>query len=194
MENAILEILEKSRDEFSPYPTSKRLAMALAEVATKFIGATQMGLKIESLSQKLTASDRRVRELEAELRRVSPDPAFFAHAPIREFHMFDMENLAKFTVSAAQMDILFSIGKERGRQDVLKAEGKFSRTCSDKMSEPERLAVLAEEFGEVARHVAEGLATGNNEAEVAGLEKELIQVAAVCVAWVEGLHKEENSR
>lgn len=58
------------------------------------------------------------------------------------------------------------------------------------MNDYERLAVLAEEFGEVAREVLTGegrrLArdtVGTPEA----LRKEVIQVAAVAVAWAEYL-------
>jgi len=79
--------------------------------------------------------------------------------------------------------ILDEILIERNRQDQLKAEGRFEYTCADlAMSHPQHcLTILAEEFGEVARAICESREN---------LREELIQVAAVCLAWVEGLEKE----
>ena len=59
------------------------------------------------------------------------------------------------------------IAGERKRQD-----GKFG---VETMSDERWLAVLVEEVGEVARAILEG----------DGLDEELVQVAAVCVAWRE---------
>lgn len=74
------------------------------------------------------------------------------------------------------------IEKERKRQAELKAAGKFPWTCDDAMVSAEaKLAVLAEEFGEVARAVC--------ERDERNLAEELIQVAAVCVAWLEGMRE-----
>ena len=85
-------------------------------------------------------------------------------------------------------EIVEEIYRERGRQNELKRAGKFAYTCADKeMLQPERLAVLAEEFGEVAHEVNEGI--GGRKVDIAKLRKELIQVGAVCVAWVEALDK-----
>lgn len=85
--------------------------------------------------------------------------------------------------------LLLSIAHERERQDELKAAGKFSKTCADDMLDPEKLAVLAEEFGEVARLVCESVISidRRNPRE---LMKELTQVAAVCLAWCEALREE----
>lgn len=64
------------------------------------------------------------------------------------------------------------------RQIKLKDEGRFTFTCADpEMTHPERLAVLVEEVGEVARAILEG-------ADRSNLRTELIQAAAVCVSWV----------
>lgn len=86
-------------------------------------------------------------------------------------------------------NILRSVWEERQRQEELKARGKFAYTCADsEMSNPERLSVLGEEFGEVCHEVNEAIGPGrmlNREQ----LRKELIQVAAVCVAWVEALDR-----
>lgn len=77
------------------------------------------------------------------------------------------------------------IGAERDRQERLVAANKHLGWCS--CANPGtpteyRLAVLAEEFGEVAKAL--------NEIRVdqpADLRTELIHVAAVAVAWVEGI-------
>lgn len=72
------------------------------------------------------------------------------------------------------------IVSERNRQEVLKSAGKFRHTCADAdLSHTSCLPVLAEEFGEVARAVCEK--DGGNLCE------ELTQVAAVCLAWLEGM-------
>ena len=84
------------------------------------------------------------------------------------------------------IDILISVQHERLRQEQLKAAGKFTKTCADNMPNAERLVVLAEEFGEVAREVCESL----EGKPTPNLRTELIQVAAVCVAWVEGLDRD----
>lgn len=66
---------------------------------------------------------------------------------------------------------LAQVSLERDRQ-----EAKWG----NQHHEPERwLAILAEEFGEVAKDVVEG----NDR----NLYIELMQVAAVCVAWMEDL-------
>ncbi len=83
--------------------------------------------------------------------------------------------------------ILQAINLERNRQDELKAQGRFAYTCADpQMSNPERLTVLGEEFGEVCHEVNEGIGSGRT-VNVPKLRKELIQTAAVCMAWVEAL-------
>lgn len=85
-------------------------------------------------------------------------------------------------------EVLEEVHRERQRQDELKRRGKFARTCADAMSDPERLAVLAEEFGEVAREVTEAISDPSRR-DVAKLRAELVQTAAVCVAWCEGLDR-----
>jgi len=82
---------------------------------------------------------------------------------------------------------LAEIYKERLRQEELKAAGRFSFTCADDgLSLGEKLAVLGEEFGEVARAVLEAMEKVNDVHGV-NLRKELIQVAAVAMAWAESL-------
>jgi NTP pyrophosphatase (non-canonical NTP hydrolase) len=83
--------------------------------------------------------------------------------------------------------ILEAIYMERERQEKLKAEGRFAFTCADsEMSNPERLTVLGEEFGEVCHEVNEGIGEGR-KVDKTKLRKELVQVAAVCMAWIEAI-------
>lgn len=86
---------------------------------------------------------------------------------------------------------LWLVMNERERQETLKEAGRFEFTCADNgLTNAEKLACLGEEFGEVAKEVLtqEGRrlardTVGTPEA----LRKELIQVAAVAVAWIEAL-------
>lgn len=75
-----------------------------------------------------------------------------------------------------------AISEERDRQEIRwagnHAHGKGSCASPD-VAEPVKVAVLTEEVGEVARALLDG--------DRAGLETELVQVAAVAVAWLEAL-------
>lgn len=73
---------------------------------------------------------------------------------------------------------------ECARQKRLQEEGKFKYTCVDAPSDLQRFAILGEEFGEVAREVVEGAGLAN-DLQGRGLKKELIQVAAICVSWLQ---------
>lgn len=78
---------------------------------------------------------------------------------------------------------LRAVARERDRQE--KKFGATGQTCANpKMPNLERLAVLAEEFGEVAQAVCKHEWDGHDQQN---LRDELVQVAAVAVAWVEGL-------
>lgn len=89
---------------------------------------------------------------------------------------------------------LFAVGVERTRQEALCRQGKFRFTCAHPdVNDYEKLAVLAEEFGEVARELAE------RSIDVARFDEdklytELIQVAAVAVAWAEALQRNKKPR
>lgn len=90
------------------------------------------------------------------------------------------------------MTIYEEITLERARQNQLKAEGRFEFTCADPESNDfYALAVLTEELGEVARAAmgAKGFVMDGGD-----LRKELIQVAAVAVAWLEMLDTGANVR
>lgn len=87
--------------------------------------------------------------------------------------------------------ILMLVNKERGRQEELRNAGKFAYTCATDpgMLPAEKLSVLAEEFGEVAKHITECVIDPARLDKIA-LQNELIQVAACAVAWAEALEKE----
>lgn len=77
--------------------------------------------------------------------------------------------------------------KERVRQEELKAAGKFKYTCADSnMLSSEKYLVLAEEVGEVARAVLnlQNFAF-DYSSDLGKVREELVQVAAVSVAWLE---------
>ena len=80
------------------------------------------------------------------------------------------------------------IAMERIKQDIKWGEQNHN---------PERwLAILAEEFGEAGKAICELIPTSkrtyNKQVCLDNLEYELIQIAAVCVAWVECIRRNEN--
>jgi NTP pyrophosphatase (non-canonical NTP hydrolase) len=89
---------------------------------------------------------------------------------------------------------LIAIANERRDQDRRKAEGCFEFTCADSaLTNAEKLTILVEEVGEVAREVLtqDGRRLARDtEGTVRALHKEVIQVAAVATAWVEALSYE----
>lgn len=86
----------------------------------------------------------------------------------------------------SRANIFAAIDRERARQAMLKAAGRFPATCADPtMPLGHKLAVLAEEFGEISYEVCEALA--GHPAAASDLRAELVQVAAVCVAWIESM-------
>lgn len=86
--------------------------------------------------------------------------------------------------------ILGRVADERRRQNRLIAEGVIPWDCANPdVGDAPKLAVLGEEFGEVARAVVEGL---SGPEEASGLQEELLQVAAVATAWAEALEPPEE--
>lgn len=85
----------------------------------------------------------------------------------------------------AQKDVLLAVRIERTRQERLVESGKFPYTCADQ-SAPDayKLAVLVEEVGEVAKALL--VNTGDKGAS-GDLREELVEVAAVAVAWAESI-------
>jgi NTP pyrophosphatase (non-canonical NTP hydrolase) len=87
---------------------------------------------------------------------------------------------------AYRSDIYRAIDDERERQEGFVVVGKFKWTCADaETPDSKKLMVLLEEAGEVARAIRE--AEHGLRREHHDLKTELIQVAAVCVAWLEAL-------
>jgi nitroreductase len=88
-------------------------------------------------------------------------------------------------------DALALVAAERERQERLKDEGRFVATCADpEMTDAEKLCVLVEEVGEAAKEVVtlpERQLASDSLGSRENLRKELIQVAAVAVAFVESL-------
>lgn len=109
------------------------------------------------------------------------------------------------TVLAERLNsIIVDIVAERVRQDLLVKTGKFAWNCS-KIWVPnsEKLAVLNEETGEVSKEVVEQIIERDKYikeslhypnhrklSHLRDLKSELIQVAAVCLAWIEALNEE----
>ena len=109
----------------------------------------------------------------------------------------EVEGLAQLIVDA---DRPYSeVRAERTRQEMLRVAGKFLHTCASPdfvaFGHFGRAAVLGEEFGEVCRAVldVEKIAEGRGDPGAARkkLRAELIQVAAVAVAYIEGLDGKE---
>jgi hypothetical protein len=89
--------------------------------------------------------------------------------------------------------VLERITTERQRQEELRDAGRFEHTCGDVpgLANTEKLAVLVEEVGEVAREVltaAELVYDGQPNRRK--LAEELTQISAISAAWLEALIKE----
>ncbi len=87
------------------------------------------------------------------------------------------------------MSVYDEIVNERTRQEYAATKNRDIGWCS--LADPEtlteyRLAVLAEEFGEVAKELNE-IRVGSPGSGINRLRAELVQVAAVAVAWIEGI-------
>lgn len=110
----------------------------------------------------------------------------------------------------SRLAVYMEISRERDRQDWLRSQGKFRATLAD--TEPgwgatgpdatyghvltlaEKHAVLSRKVGDVARQC---LAIGNLTRDVADLDTlrvELVQVAALAVAWIESLPDPDDTR
>lgn len=92
------------------------------------------------------------------------------------------EDISKTPVTAHDRltwkGVLSHVTAERDRQDLLKANGKFEHTCADDITNDRKLTILTEEFGEVARAI-------NDNMSPEEIFAELIQVAAIALAWCE---------
>lgn len=82
-------------------------------------------------------------------------------------------------------DILLAIVTERDRQEELRAAGRFLHSAaSPALAHSERCLILGEEFGEVARACLEASQLAN-DSHGKLIRTELIQLAAVALAWLE---------
>jgi hypothetical protein len=105
-----------------------------------------------------------------------------------------LQRLAAYAVGWATVlgarNVFQLVHVERERQQKLLKAGKFSFTCSSPAaSPPQKYRVLFEEVGEVAKEVdllANAITGEICQEVIACLITELVQVAAVCVAWLEG--------
>lgn len=88
-----------------------------------------------------------------------------------------------------QQHIFNLIALERLRQDELFAEGAVIENDPFLW-----MAVLTEEVGEVAREVTGRTPLDRYTPKSNGLHKELIQVAAVAVAWLESIERHAEER
>jgi NTP pyrophosphatase (non-canonical NTP hydrolase) len=99
---------------------------------------------------------------------------------------------AKIFNSPAMMSVFEQIAAERVRQQELLRAGKFTYTAASPVADNNRkLRILVEEVGEVAEAI-DHLEQLNHNSPAAKrqrehLREELIQVAAVAVAWLEAL-------
>lgn len=84
-----------------------------------------------------------------------------------------------------ESDAIRAVKDEVNRQVRLKAEGRFTYTPKDNIPRHQKLAMLLEECGEVARMclAADGIVQEAEDKEA--LEHEITQVAAIAVAWLE---------
>lgn len=84
---------------------------------------------------------------------------------------------------AANADVLCAVAGERMRQWVKHPDATLDLPGLD---DPARFVVLAEEVGEVAR------ALTYDEGDPSDLARELVQVAALALAWLDGIDDREG--
>lgn len=93
--------------------------------------------------------------------------------------------------SPAMLEVFARIAAERIRQRELFHAGKLTFDCASPVTDNDRkLRVLTEELGEVAQAIDQLERCGRRAASVFAredLQTELVQVAAVAVAWLESL-------
>lgn len=91
------------------------------------------------------------------------------------------------------MNILALIAAERLRQRQLFAKGKHRYTVSSPIvGWTRKFRTLIEEVGELAEAVDQLEATPRSKPARQHFQEELVQVAAVCVAWLESFESKEG--
>jgi len=85
-----------------------------------------------------------------------------------------------------QIRIYKEIEHEISRQVLLQEQGRFRHTPKDStLPTTFKFGMLAEELGEVARCVLANAGLVQEKPSVDNLREELVQVAAIAVAWLE---------
>lgn len=82
--------------------------------------------------------------------------------------------------------VVGTVRAERKRQQTLKESGRFRHTLDDNdpgYTDLERLACVLEELAEVGKAI---LGESGHVIDGGDLDKELTQVAALSIAWLEG--------
>ena len=116
---------------------------------------------------------------------VLPASPLSARDDLRSIYGF----IAGWLASLGVKDVQNRISAERDRQDELFVEGKIPFNCASRVASIERkLRVLVEEVGEVAEAIDRcELSKPGHLPACDHLIEELIQVGAVCVAWLESM-------
>lgn len=83
--------------------------------------------------------------------------------------------------------VLFEVEQEIHRQRKLKADGRFTYTIDDPVSNMLKNTVLGEEVGEVAREVLALEGIVQEVGDLGKLRKELLQVAALATSWANSI-------
>lgn len=95
------------------------------------------------------------------------------------------------------LEVFALIAAERVRQRELFHQGKITFDCASVIPDPNRkLRVLTEELGEVAQELEKLEAAKDKRATrfiTEDLRDELVQVAAVAVAWLESMEGEHST-
>jgi NTP pyrophosphatase (non-canonical NTP hydrolase) len=87
-------------------------------------------------------------------------------------------DLSEYYKGLKMHEILQEVVEERARQEVLHPNS----TCANpELHSDSKFCILAEEVGEIAKSL--------NDGDHENLREELIQVAAVCVAWIEAIDR-----
>lgn len=91
-----------------------------------------------------------------------------------------------------QTKILAEVIQERVRQETLRIEGVFAHTLNEPdYTMSQKLATLTEELGEISRVIQNiecmRLKQEGQQLYLPSLRNELLQLAALSVAWLEGL-------
>ena len=96
--------------------------------------------------------------------------------------------MSKITNSPLFMEVMARVAQERVRQNQLFAEGKIPFNCASRIADRNRkLRVLVEEVGEVAEAIDQCELNPEALRRREHLRDELVQVAAVAVAWLESM-------